>query len=65
MHCSLVIRQKLLAINTKILVTLSICKRVKFTKCQQVKVLHLNVNVLGNDIDLCALYLKWDMDFSL
>lgn len=32
MHCNLVIRQKLLAINTKIFFTLRICKLVKFTK---------------------------------
>lgn len=64
MHCSLVIRQKLLAINTKISFTLSICKLVKFTKCQEVRVPHFNVNVLGSYMDLCALFLECDLGFS-
>lgn len=66
MHCSLVIRQKLLAINTKLLFTLSICGLVKFAQCQEVRVTPLNVPGLGNCLDLCTLFLKWGLGpFSL
>lgn len=64
MHCSLVIRQKLLAINTKIFFTLSICKPVKFTKCHKVRVPPLSLHVLGNCLDWCGLFLKAGLGLS-